>query len=72
MGQTRNVALIIAITAAMALTTVAMAYLFDRIPAATTGSTTTAAEAGSSNSSSSLPGARLAAPFAIAFKAGMG
>lgn len=71
MGQIRNVALIIAITAAMALTTVAMAYLFDRIPA-TTASTTTAAEAGNSNSSSSLPGARLAAPFAIAFKAGRG
>lgn len=69
MGQTRNVALVIAITAAMALATTAIAYLFDRIPAATT-TTTAAEEAGNNNISSSLPGARLAAPVAIAFKAG--
>jgi hypothetical protein len=34
MGQVRNVALIIAITAAMALTTVAITYVLDLIPMA--------------------------------------
>jgi hypothetical protein len=34
LGQVRNVALIIAITAAMALATVAITYVFDFIPLA--------------------------------------
>lgn len=34
MGQVRNVALIIAITAVMALATVAITYIFDFIPLA--------------------------------------